>query len=260
MKKYLHIGKVTFQNNIAYATEFFFRSIFIVVILFIFANMWRAAFGTSKVIEGFTVAMMVWYLLIGEAIVTSESSLVRTVNGEIQSGEIAYVLNKPYNYILYHFARSFSYRIISFFYIILLGSVLLFFLVGPISINFFGLVFVAITILFAFTLDFLISFLIGLLGFWLEDTEAFRWLYTKIIFTIGGMLMPLEMFPKWLEEISRFLPFNLIAYAPAKLFVNFNINLFLTTLFTQIIYIIIFGLIVYLVYSKAIRRVNINGG
>jgi ABC-2 type transport system permease protein len=37
------------------------------------------------------------------------------------------------------------------------------------------------------------------------------------VFVLGGMLLPLEVFPGWLESITRLLPFRAMAYAPARL-------------------------------------------
>jgi ABC-2 type transport system permease protein len=40
--------------------------------------------------------------------------------------------------------------------------------------------------------------------------------------TIGGVFLPLELFPDWLASIARGLPFASIAYAPARAFVGFD--------------------------------------
>lgn len=261
MKKYWEIGKINFLNNIFYFSDFFFRALFILLILFIFLGIWKTIYSdTTKVIEGFTIVMMIWYLLLTESIVSSTTSLVREVNKEIQSGDIAYQLNKPYSYIFYHLAKTLSYRIISFSVIFILGAILVYFMVGPLSFNWVNLPWIIIVCLMALILDFFIVMPLALLAFWFEDTIAFRWIYEKFLFTIGGMLLPLEMFPKWLAQISLVLPFSFIVYYPAKLFVDFNLNNFIQVILSQAGYILLFSLITYLVYHIGVRRLNINGG
>jgi len=261
MKKYFSIGKINFLNNIQYSGEFFFKAIFIVLILFIFTNIWKAAYAGQAVVAGFTITMMIWYLLMTESIVTSSPSLVKDVNKEIQSGEIAYQLNKPYGYISYHLAKVMSYRLIGFITTFVIGSFLVFFLVGGLD-NFKPILipFLVITILLALILDFFMIMCLALLAFWLEDTTSFKWIYDKIVFTLGGMLIPLEIFPKWLASISYVMPFSFVAYHPAKLFVNFDLMSFFNVVGMQISYAIIFGVLALMIYKMGIRRVNINGG
>jgi ABC-2 type transport system permease protein len=260
MKKYFEIGKINFLNNIQYFSEFFFKAIFILLILFIFTNIWKTIYSGTAVIEGFTIAMMVWYLLMTESIVTSASPIVKDVNKDIQSGDVAYQLNKPYNYVFYHLSKSFSHRIIGFLMTFLIGAILIYFMVGGISFSWITLPFIVITIVLALVLDFFMMMSIALLAFWFEDTNSFRWIYEKILFTIGGMLVPLEIFPKWLANISNVLPFSFVAYHPAKLFVNFDMNNFLKVIGVQSVYIIIFLAVALIIYKVGARRVNINGG
>jgi ABC-2 type transport system permease protein len=260
MKKYLHIGKINFLNNIQYFSEFFFKSIFILLILFIFINIWKTIYSERVVIEGFTIVMMIWYFLMTESIVTSASPIVKEVNKEIQSGDIAYQLNKPYSYILYHLTRSFSYRIIGFIVTFSIGSVLVYFMLGGFSFRWITFPLLIISIILALVLDFFMMMSIALLAFWFEDTNSFRWIYDKILFTLGGMLVPIEIFPKWLANISNILPFSFVAYHPAKLFVNFELSNFLNVVGIQLVYILVFSLIAIIIYKIGSRRMNINGG
>ena len=260
MKKYFEIAKINFLNSFAYFGEFFFHAIFILLILFIFTNMWKAVYSGKELIEGFTLSMMIWYLLMAESIVTSSPGFVKEVNTEVQNGEIAYKLNKPYNYILYHFAKSFSRRIINFTVTFILGAVLIYFLIGGFDFKIYSLFFLVLILFLAMTLDFFISMSIALLSFWLEDSNSLRWIYDKLLFTIGGMLVPLEIFPTWLAKIAGVLPFSFIAYSPAKLFVRFSFVDFFNVFAIQISYIIIFGCITWIIYKRGVRRLNVNGG
>jgi len=260
MKKYFEIAKINFLNSLAYFGEFFFHALFILLILFIFTNMWKAVYSGKEIIEGFTLSMMIWYLLMAESIVTSSPGFVKEVNKEVQSGEIAYQLNKPYSYILYHFAKSSSKRIIYFSLTFIFGAIFVYLLIGGFNFKFYSLFFLAIIILLALILDFFIAMSIALLSFWLEDSNPIRWIYDKFLFTIGGMLVPLEIFPNWLSQISTVLPFSYIAYAPAKLFVKFELTQFFNVLIIQIAYITIFGCLTWMIYRRGTRRLNINGG
>ena len=54
-------------------------------------------------------------------------------------------------------------------------------------------------------------------SFWVLDAKGAWFLYQKLVFVAGGMLLPLEILPGWLEATARVLPFSSMAYAPARL-------------------------------------------
>jgi ABC-2 type transport system permease protein len=203
---------------------------------------------------------MIWYLLMTESIVTSYYPLIREVNKDVQSGDIALKINKPCNYVLYNLALSLSYRIVALCVTFAMGAVIVYLMVGGIEFSLSSLPFLAIVILLAFILDFLIEMILSLMAFWFEDTESFKWIYDKILFVIGGMLLPLEILPGWLAKISESLPFSYIVYYPAKLFVSFDINLFWKVIGIQIAFIALFVFITFIVYRIVERRLNVNGG
>ena len=57
-----------------------------------------------------------------------------------------------------------------------------------------------------FTIDFGVQFGIGLGAFWVEDTWAFRFLYTRIVMIFGGMMLPLDILPDAVRQVARALP------------------------------------------------------
>jgi len=260
MKKYFEISKINFLNNIVYISEFLLRAVFILIILFIFINIWKAIYSGQNLIEGYTLAMIMWYMLMTESIVVSGSGVVKEVNKDVQSGDLAYQLNKPYSYIGYYFAKSMSYKIISFVITFAMGSILVSLMMGGFAFTFSNIPLIIIVVLLALVLDFFMLLCIALLAFWMEDTNSIKWIYDKLLFTVGGMLVPLEILPKWLANISNYLPFSFAVYHPAKLFVNFNLSNFFSVIGFQLIYIIVFMIISILIYKKGIRGVNINGG
>ena len=260
--KYYEIWKINILNTLMYFIDYASYSVLTAVVIFIFVNMWKTIYSTNLAVEGFTLVIMIWYLVLTESMVMNMggTELIKELNQEVKSGDLSYTLNKPYNYILYHYAKSLCQWMIGFTTSILIAGLVAFFLIGKLKFSFIILPFLILILLLAFTIDFLISSIIGIAAFWLEDTTSFRFVYEKLVFILGGMLIPLEVFPKWLSSISAKLPFSYIVYYPAKLFVMFNFTLFWNVLLIQIVYILVFGLILALIYRLAIRKVNIHGG
>ena len=112
----------------------------------------------------------------------------------------------------------------------------------------------------ALVLDALIAVLIGLLAFWLEEVDPIYWIYQKLLFTLGGLFLPLEMFPQRLHRAARWMPFQFITYAPARAFVGFEPSFVLQAIAGQAAYIVMLTAIVAWVWRRAQRRLVIHGG
>ncbi len=259
--KYWEVGKIGFFNSFVYMMDLLARAAFIGLIIFIFVQLWKAVYsGGSGTIEGFTLAMMIWYLVMTESIVTSPGRILEQIGEEVRSGDIAQKINKPYNYILFNYASSMGKTLLAFTTTFIFGSLITFLMVGGFSLQLHHLPFILITVFLGLTLHFLFMALLGIFAFWLEDAHAMHFIYQKVVFILGGMLLPLEIFPSWLENISKVLPFSYIAYHPAKLWVMFRwINLW-PVLIGQLIWIALIIAGITIIYNICIRRLSVNGG
>jgi ABC-2 type transport system permease protein len=114
--------------------------------------------------------------------------------------------------------------------------------------------------LLALVLDALFAVLIGLSAFWMEETMPLYLIYQKLLFSVGGLFLPLEVFPGWLQQVARWLPFQLITYAPARAFVAFDAGEAGAALLAQLLYIILLSGVVTLVWAFARRRMVVHGG
>jgi len=195
-----------------------------------------------------------------ESIVVAPRKILEEIGDEIVSGDIAQRLNKPYNYILFKYATSSSSTFLRFATTFIVGAIVTTIFVGGIEVNLLHLPMIILSVFLALTLHFLFMALLGVFAFWIEDAKAMHFVYQKFVFVLGGMLLPLEIFPSWLENISKVLPFSYIAYHPAKLWVMFSWSRALEVIVTQLGWIIVFIVLITVVYKICIRRISINGG
>jgi ABC-2 type transport system permease protein len=119
---------------------------------------------------------------------------------------------------------------------------------------------VLLVALLAVLIDFLVMSIIGLLAFVTEDTFSFRLIYQKFVFILGGLMIPLDFLPGWLQGIARILPFNLTTYAPAKLFVAFTWQQFGQIALLQFFWLALIGGVLFWQYRWATQRLVVNGG
>lgn len=143
---------------------------------------------------------------------------------------------------------------------LVVGSAIALCLVGPLQFTWQGLALAVVALPLAFVLDFLGNFAIGLGAFWLEDTSGLLLIYSRVTMILGGMLIPVELFPDYLQPLVRAMPFASIVYGPAHIFVKPDLTELAQLLVRQGAGVLAFGLAVWLIYSLALKRVFANGG
>jgi ABC-2 type transport system permease protein len=86
------------------------------------------------------------------------------------------------------------------------------------------------------------------------------WIYQKLAFIFGGMLIPLDFYPSWLQALAKALPFSSITYGPARLFVTPTMELFIQVMALQILWIVILTLLLTFAYRRGVAYLTVNGG
>lgn len=260
--KYGAITQTNLQNQLAYVWDALGRAVFIILIMFIFVQLWTAVYESqgAEVIAGLTLADTIWYFLIAEMIELGKFRHDQRISEEVKDGSIAYTLSRPYNYLAYHFFNGLGESVVKMVLIFLLGMPIVLLNAGLPSLTLQSLPAILLVLFLALVLDFCMASSIGLLAFVTEDTFSFRLIYQKLMFILGGLLIPLDFLPAWLQRIARLLPFSQVTYAPAKLFVAFEWQLFLNTLALQTFWIAVMGSLLFLQYRWATRRLVVNGG
>ena len=261
--KYAAIMRINVQNSVAYVWDAAGQGIFIVRFIFIFSQLWRATFAAQNAtrLGGLTLNQTLWYFVWAELIELTKIRVSFTIQDEVKDGSLAYTLGRPYNYVLYHLFSGLGAVGIRMIVVLVFGAAIALTQVGPLhTFRLETLPAVLLVTVFAYLLDFCFSAGIGLLAFFFEDTSAFRLIYQKINFVLGGLLLPVDLLPDAVQSVARVLPFNLILYGPSRLFVAWNSTQFAQILALQIVWLAVLASGVALLFRFGARRVSINGG
>jgi ABC-2 type transport system permease protein len=262
LNKYVAIAGTNLQNQLAYFWDFAWRSVFMVLIMFIFIQLWSATYKAQGVtrIAGLSLRDTIWYLVLAETVILGNIRFADKVAQEVRDGSIAYTLGRPYNYLLYHFAHGLGDALLRAALTFATGATLVWLILGPPPTRTTELPAILLVLVMAYILDFCVHGIIALSAFVIEDITAFQLIYQKITFILGGLLLPVDFLPDWLQRIANLLPFRLVAYAPGRLFVQFDTILFWGFLKGQLLWISLCGAILILMFRWGTRRVSINGG
>ena len=263
MRKYVYIFKATLIENLQYITNILLGFINFFVMIFVFMNLWKYIYSDpSEIINGYTINQMIWFVLITECLWfgTRDKALTNQISEDIKTGNIAYNINKPYNYIFYIIAKNLGEICIKFIMYMIIGiSIGIIFIDPIVDFNFMYLPFIILVFVLGILINTLIRIGISIISFWIEDASPFHWVYDKLIL-IFGILFPIEMFPKALRPIMECTPIFVVSYGPAKLVIHFTMEMFIQVIIAQIVYFIFVIGLVLLLYNKGVKKLNVNGG
>lgn len=261
LRKYTAVGRITVKNQLAYVTDLLVRTLFLLLILYVFVQLWTVTYGGAgtDVIGGYRFDELIWYLIFSESMVMAVPRVHITVEDEVKTGSIAYVLTRPLNYLLYRYSEYAGEYTVRLCINLMVGSVLGVSLFGFPSFGW-GWAGFAVVAAGAMTLNFIIRMMLALCSFWVEETQGLVFVYDKLLFTVGGMLLPLELLTGSLRRAVEWLPFQTMVYFPVKTAIQFDGQRMLEMLGVQLLWGLALGALLGLVYRKGVTRLNVNGG
>lgn len=261
--KYFEVFKINYRETSTYFVAIISRSITVVFRVWVFTQLYTMTFSSNNVSEvnGFTVASTIWCLSLVQTIQSASRPEPSTIiEDEVKSGSLAYSINKPYSFFLFHLSSMFG-RIFPRLIFILIPTVLItYFFVGGFNFTPIGLFAAIILQIMGYTINYMMSFIIGLLAFWIEDIRGVIWIYNKSKMVLGGSIFPLALFPDTFRQIAELLPFGQFFYSSSRILVKFDLGLFERYLGIQLAWALIFGILAYVLFNFGIKKVSINGG
>ncbi|MFE4517338.1 ABC transporter permease [Kitasatospora sp. NPDC056783] len=76
------------------------------------------------------------------------------------------------------------------------------------------------SVLLAVVVSFGLRFLVSITGFWLHDSEGVRSVMLVVSMFFSGMLLPIGLFPGWLGDLGRVLPWSALVQVPTDVFLE----------------------------------------
>jgi ABC-2 type transport system permease protein len=191
---------------------------FYVIVVSAITALWRAAAqANGGQVAGYTAAALTWYLVTSEAATVSlDIRLIEQIGEDIAEGAIAVELLRPASVLAVRVAIEVGRALPRLAACVAAGVVLSLLLVGG-PPDGAALVLAVPSLLLAIVCNLLAQHAFAAAAFWIRDARSTWFLYQKLVFVVGGMLLPLEVLPGWLHSIATALPFSAMAYAPARL-------------------------------------------
>jgi len=119
----------------------------------------------------------------------------------------------------------------------------------------------AAAVMLASLVGFAVRFCSNLLAFWLIDIRGIDQMVTILIMFFAGLLLPINLFPPWLERLARSLPFASMIQLPVEIFLGLYSGAELAwVLGQQILWALGLLAVGRVMVESATRRLVVQGG
>lgn len=263
MPAYLDIIRIRFLMMLAYRVNYY--SGILIYIINIGANyfLWRAVYGASDSIAGFTIAQMTTYLAVSwMARAFYFNNLDREIAMEIKDGSVSVQLIRPYKYLVVKVMQGLGEGLFRFFLFTIPGMIVAC-LIFPVTLpqRFDVWVVFLVMIFFSFLINSQINILTGLFAFFVENNEGLMRMKRTVVDLLSGLIIPISFFPGWAETILQWLPFQAITYLPASVFTGrVTGNAVFEVLALQIVWFAALLVPISWIWHVARRRLFVQGG
>jgi ABC-2 type transport system permease protein len=225
--------------------------------------LWRTAYRGIDEVAGVTEPEMVTYAVV--AVLMNACFVIRidgTLFGKVRAGEIATDLIRPVNLVWYWLAEDVgrSLAAVTQFALPVL-AIALAFVAPPLPADALALALFLPSCALSFLVLWLLSALVGMTAFWVVDFGDVGTVKNSLVLALSGRLVPMWLFPDALAQVSRWLPFQYTFQAPLEIYIGRTpATEALSVLSVQAVWVVLFTLLVGLVWTRAQRRVFVQGG
>lgn len=259
MSKYLAIYRLSFIHTLKNYKAWIGLNIFVITCLVIFAHLWKIA-AAHKGIAHLNPGQLLWYIAYNEWILIAIPDTQDDMELDLRSGKLAYLLPRPISYLGAVFAEAAGALS---FNLIILGIVSFLFTwlqVGSIPLSSTGILITIFLGVAAGVVGIFFRMLIGLSAFWLQSVEPIWWIWEKLLFMLGGLMLPLAIYPDWLQTIARWTPFPAILGDRSALVFDYSLQDVLSLTGTLIAWGGAAFLLLFALYRRGLRILHVEGG
>lgn len=259
VRKYASVAGTAVRQGLTERGALMGRLAFYAVILLIFSKLWAVVAERGALSEA-SPRELLWYLAVTEWVMLSMPLIHLQIESDVRRGDIAYLLPRPISYIGSRLAESGGDFLLRAGVLALAGCGLASFLVGGLPEDPWGLLLALPLGLVAGYVGLCFHAAVGLCAIWLQDCSPVYWIWQKCAFILGGLMLPLEVYPAWLREIALWTPFSALMHGPGRMVFGWQPDLAAWVGLKLLFWAFAATAFLAWVHRRAMRALEVNGG
>ena len=263
MKAYIYMIKVKLLLALSYKYEVFLTFVTQIILLFVTAYFWKAAYKGIDTVEQVNEQGMLIYavlaLALGELFTISIENNVRR---KIRQGNVAVDYIKPVHIFLMYFSEDIGEMITTIIQKVI--PMLIFstiFVVVPVPASFAHFILFLISIAFSYLILWYISAIFAMFNFIVIDIGPIGMIKDYIILILSGSFIPIWFFPDFIQKILVYLPFIYTYQLPLSIFIGKTTYLqAFSSMAIQIVWVLVFAILFTLLKNRIEKNILVQGG
>jgi len=263
-RAYVMHAKLALQQMFAYRAGFFLGLLGNLFFLLSMFYLWKVLLTNPRFAHalGWNWSQMKAYLLIGFVTGILVSTFTDfTMANRVRTGDVALDLTRPIDYQKARFSETIGVALFEFGTAVSVGAIVVAVFGGmqPPTLQA-GLLF-AVSLLLVVPLKFGIIYMSGLVCFWTTNYLGVVWSRQAIVNIMSGALVPIVLFPGWLQTLANVLPFQAIVWTPGRIYLGtLQGSEALQSLAVQAAWGVGLWFLARLMWKVAVRKLVIQGG
>lgn len=230
--------------------------------VFLLKMVWTAIYAGRGSVSGVPLATMIAYLTITNMqLWVLWPQIGDLLQGRVREGLVALDMARPVGFLQQMLCHQFGATLAIAPFLVLIVPLAWLFggLLPPASVSAAALYLVSLAL--AYFVSTLIGLLTGIIAFWTLETSAIAMIQVFVTQFFAGALVPLWLFPPALLSVVRLLPFQSEAYVPVAIYLGqLQGGAIIPALALQVFWTVALFALAWLVWSRAVRRVVVQGG
>jgi ABC-2 type transport system permease protein len=257
-RSYWAVARIALRQRSGERLLWLSRVAFLGLVMLIFSRLWKALLPADA--PALSSADCIWYIAITEWITLAQPRLFLEIERDVRSGELAYQLGRPTSYLFSKLAEALAEQALGLVLLGVAGAGFAFWLAAGLPHAPSQLLWALPLGLVASLLNTLCSALIGLSAFWLVDCSPLAWVFQKLTFVLGGLMVPLALYPDWLRNVALATPFAALIHGPGQMALGVGHERALSALLSLCLWTALSGALLAWVYARGLRAVELHGG
>lgn len=262
MRAYLYLFNKAFKSQFVYRLATFFKLVSSMLSLLVQISLWSSLIN-SGVKDEISMSEMLVYVIVNAIVLSLTSiNIANDLEPEIRDGTIAIYLVRPLSLHLYLLSVNFGKTAFNTLATVLPAVIISGLFIGiSLPIQKIYLLFFFLSVGLGVFIMFELTYIVGLLAFWVQRTWYLKWYLNAGVVFLGGTVVPIWFYPEAMKNISYILPFRYISFEAVNLYLEkTSIQHGILVIFIALFWVMVLYFCGRFMWYKIQRRIMINGG
>ena len=199
-----------------------------------------------------TASLMIWYVLTTELMLfLCGGHCYKEIKGDINGGQFSSTVQQPKSYLRVKFWTYLGSNLLRIVFFTVFGMLLAYYLADMFPYSGLHFFMWLITLIIGSLIYFLMVFMVSLTEVWGAYSNAVMWINQKMLFLFGGLFLPIQIYPEWMQSLAWWTPYPALLNVPAMMAFQPSLDTMVSYFLHQLVWFVVMLLAAIYLQSRA---------